>query len=527
MAGNDSHILAIDLGTSAAKVALVTVQGRILGFEREPVPLHLLPDGGAEQDPDDWWNAIKTATHRLTSREIVPVDSITAIGVTTQWSGTVAVDSDGKHLGNAIIWLDARGAPYVQKVTGGLVKVEGYGVDKLFKWIRHTGGIPQHSGKDSIAHILFIQHTQPERYQQTYKFLEPKDYINLRLTGKFAASYDSIVLHWVTDNRDPNNIVYDDDLIRMAGIDRAKLPDLKQAVDILGPLKPGVASELGLKDGVHVAMGTPDIHSAAIGSGAIEDYASHLYIGTSSWMACHVPFKKTDILHSIASIPAAIPGQYMVVNEQETAGACLEYLRDNILFHGDELEQGGVQPDFFEAVEQITARVPAGSERLIFMPWLNGERTPVDNHLVRGGFFNMSLHHTREHMLRAVLEGVAYNSRWLFGYAERFAGRKLEPIRMIGGGANSDIWCQIYADTLDRTIHQVKDPMQANARGAALLASVAMGYTTLDQVSECVEINQTYEPNPANRAVYDELYVAYVDIYKKNHAIMEKLNKPK
>ena len=146
------------------------------------------------------------------------------------------------------------------------MKVEGYGIDKLLTWIRRTAGIPGHAGKDPTAHILFIKHVFPEIYQRTYKFLEPKDYINLRLTGKFRASYDSIALHWVADIRDLNKVKYDDRLIKLSKIDRQKLPDLQRAVDILGPLRPNVAKELGLSDGVQVVTGTPDVQSAATGA---------------------------------------------------------------------------------------------------------------------------------------------------------------------------------------------------------------------------------------------------------------------
>ena len=300
------HILAIDLGTSGPKVALVSMHGKIAGYEFEPVQLFLLPDGGAEQDPLEWWAAIKKAAHRLLARKLIAVEDIVAISCTAQWSGTVAVDSQGNPLMNAIIWMDARGAPFVNDIVGGPLKIEGYAIDKLLAWIRRTGGIPGHAGKDPTAHILFIKHVFPEIYQQTYKFLEPKDYLNLCLTGKFCASYDSIALHWVVDTRDLGKVKYDDRLIELSRIDRQKLPDLKHAVDILALLQPDVAAELGLSQDVQVVMGTPDVQSAAIGSGATRDFEAHLYIGTSSWLACHVPYKKTDVVHNIASLPSAI-----------------------------------------------------------------------------------------------------------------------------------------------------------------------------------------------------------------------------
>jgi xylulokinase len=524
-ASGNQYVLAIDLGTSGPKVALYSTKGEYVGYEFEATPLHLLPDGGAEQDPEDWWNAIKKASKRLLARALIPKEAIVALCCTTQWSGTVPVDRAGNALSNAIIWMDSRGANHVKRITGGIVQVEGYGLRKLVTWLRLTGGIPAHSGKDSIAHILYLKHERPEIYSAAYKFLEPKDYLNLRLTGKFAASYDSIALHWVTDNRNISHVAYDDGLCKLSTVDRDKLPDLQRAVDILGPLTQQAANDLALSDNVQVVMGTPDVMSAAIGSGAVRDYEGHLYLGTSSWLTCHVPFKKTDISHNIASLPSAIPGRYFVADEQETAGACLNYLRDYIVFPDDELATGSKPPNSYQVFDRIAARVPPGSDKLIFTPWLYGERTPVEDHLVRGGFHNQSLKTTRAEVVRAVFEGVAYNSRWLLGAVEGFIGRRFEALNMIGGGANSDVWCQIHADVLDRSIRQMKEPILANVRGAALLAAVALGRLTFDDIPGRTQIAHTYQPNHENRKLYDELFKEFVNIYKSNRKIYARLNR--
>jgi xylulokinase len=374
---------------------------------------------------------------------------------------------------NAVIWMDMRGAKYVADMVGGPIKIEGYNPAKLQRWIRMTGGAPGLSGKDPVGHILLIRNEFPDVYQNTFKFLEPKDYINFCFTGKFAASYDSITLHWVTDNRDITHIAYSDKLLKMYDLERDKLPDLKRSIDVLGPVRKEVADELGLKPDVQVVMGSPDIQAAAVGSGAVGDYEGHIYVGTSSWIVAHVPFKKTDILHGIASIPCSIPDKYLVVNEQETAGGVLTYLRDNILFHKDELLKEEALPDAYKIFCKIAQNVPAGSNKVIFTPWLNGERTPIEDNSVRACIYNLSLENTREDIVRAFLEGVAYNQRWVLQYAEKFIGRKMNPIHMVGGGAISDIWCQIHADVLNRTIKQIKDPIQTNARGAAFIAAVS------------------------------------------------------
>jgi xylulokinase len=523
-ATSDKYILAVDLGTSGPKTALVSTRGEVVAYAFESVDLLILPNGGAEQRPDQWWRAIINTARQVLGQERVPVQDIVGVSCTTQWSGTVAVDQDGCALGNAIIWMDTRGSRHVQRVSGGLFRVAGYGAGKLRRWIHLTGGAPGHAGKDPLAHILFLKNEFPQIYRQAYKFLEPKDYINLKFCGRFAASFDSIALHWITDNRDPHRVKYDDRLIKICGLAREKFPALLPAIGILGPIKKEVAQQLGLKADIPVIAGTHDICSAALGSGAVADFQGHLYVGTSSWITCHVPFKKTDLLHNMATLPAAIPGRYFIANEQETAGACLSFLRDNIVCPGKRPGGGVDCADVYKAFDTIVQNTAAGSHNVIFMPWLYGERTPVENHSVRSGVFNLSLGTTREHLLRAIFEGVAFNSKWLLGYVEKFVKKRLEPIHMIGGGANSNVWCQIFADVLNRTIRQVKDPIKANLRGAAFLASAALGYLSLNDISNCVPIADTYQPDPANRRIYDKLYREFLTLYRKNKPIFKRLN---
>jgi xylulokinase len=521
---DEKYILAIDLGTSGSKTAIVSIYGEVIDFDFEEVPLILLPDGGAEQKPDDWWNAILITAKRLLARDSVNPANIVAVVASTQWAGTVAVDRAGDPLMNAVIWLDMRGARYVAELAGGPIKIEGYNPVKLTQWIRMTGGAPALTGKDPIGHILLIRNEYPEIYRQTHKFLEPKDYINFCLTGKYAASFDSITLHWSTDNRDINNIAYSEKLLKLATLEQDMLPDLKQSIDILGPLKKEIANELGLREDVQVIMGTPDIQAAAIGSGAVGDYDGHAYIGTSSWIVAHIPYKKTDIMHGIAAIPSAIPGKYITVNEQETAGGVLTWLRDNFLYHKDDLLKEESVPDVYKIFDRIAEKVPAGSNKVIFTPWLNGERTPIEDNHARACIYNLGLDNTREDLIRAFLEGVAFNQRWTLHYLEKFIGREMNPINLVGGGASSDIWCQIHADILNRTIKQVQDPIQTNVRGAAFLASVGLGYLKFEDIPKYIRIKNTFEPNPDNRKLYDDMFTEFLNIYKKNKGIFKRLN---
>jgi len=519
-----SCILAIDHGTSGIKAAIVSVLGQVIDFEFEKTPIHFLPDGGAEQDPEDWWNALIKTASLLIARNSGIKEHILAMAVSSTFSTTVCVDRQGKHIGNAITWMDSRGAPYVKRLVSGFPSIEGYGLSMILKWLPKTGGGPTLSGKDDIAHVLFIKNEHPEIYEKTYMFLPSKDYLNLRLTGRFAASCDSMQLFWVTDIRDPNNIRYDKSLVDAAGIDAGKLPPMVASTDIIGTVKPEVAEKIGMASGVRVVACSPDHQTACVGSGAVTDFSAHLYIGTSSWLQAVVPFKKTDVFHSIASFPTAIPGRYQSVNEQDMAGGCLDFLFNNLLFFDNGLGQARIK-DPFLMLDEIANRIPPGSDGLIFLPWLNGERTPVDAPYLRGGFYNMSKTCTQNHMIRSVMEGVASNTRWSLKYVEKFTKKRLSPITIIGGGAESDVWCQILADTLDREIRRAKDPRQANARGAAFIASVGLGLLSFEDIPKLMEYDRTFLPNPANRDIYDRLYEVFVRIYKANKKIYARLNR--
>lgn len=517
-------ILAIDLGTSGPKTALCTLAGQVIAGTSAAVRLHMLPGGGAEQDPHEWWQAICSATRRLLAHK-PPGVHVAGVCVTSQWSGTVAIDAAGAVLAPALIWMDDRGAPHIRSRLNGFPNVQGYGAAKLWSWLRRSGGIPALSGKDPVAHILYLQHARPELYDRTYKFLEPKDYLNFKLSGRCAATVESITLHWVTDNRDIDNVRYDERLLRLAGLDRAKLPDLCRSVDVLGPLTPAAAADLGLDERTPVVAGTPDIHSAAVGSGAVADYAAYAYLGTSAWLGCHVPFKKSDILHNMASLPAAIPGRYLLINEQELAGGCLTMLRDGVFFPSDALSDTAAPPDFFERLEALAAASSAGSRRTLFTPWLNGERSPVDERTLRGGWHNLSLRTQRADLVRAVYEGVAYNLRWLLGAVEGFIRRPLDSINFVGGGARSAFWLQVHADILNCRVQQVADPVYANARGAGLLGAIGLGYLSFDALDRQTPIAAIYEPNPQHQALYDELYGEFLQIYRRNRAIYGRLNR--
>lgn len=518
-------ILAVDLGTSGVKTALITGAGQVLGWESEPVRLLITPDGGAEQSPDEWWQAFVAASGRLLARNPASKNAVQAICCSTQGEGTVPVDQNGNALMNCILWMDMRAAPYLKKQFKGRLNLTGAGLRQTLRWIQLTGGMPSLTGKDPAGHMLLVRDKFPRIYARTCKFLNVLDYMNLRLTGRFAATFDSILTSWVTDNRNPAGIHYHPRLIRDSGIDADKFPEIVPCTAVLGRLKPDVAEILGLPSTVQVVAGAIDNTAAAIGAGTVEDFKPHLYIGTSSWLAAHVPFKKTDPFASLASVPCAVPQRYLLTALQATAGGNLTFLRDNILYHKDELLLEENVPDVFKVLDKIVSRVPAGSNGVIYTPWIWGERAPVDNHTLRAGLYNLSLHNTRADVIRAFFEGVALNTRWLLKPFAGFMERPVETVNLVGGGGNSDVWCQILADVLNVEIRQVQDPIQANARGAAWIATVGLGEITFNDVPELVKFRRVYTPQANHRRIYDDRFAVFVQIYKQMKGIYNQLNR--
>jgi xylulokinase len=512
---NDGYVLAVDLGTSGCKTALIDMTGKVLAWAFEEVPLTILPAGGAEQLPEDWYQSLASSTHRIWREHPHAPPRVQAVCISSHGEGTIPVDRDGRPLAPAMLSMDMRGSPNIRQHVRGWINVAGYSIARLPRWIRLTGGAPALSGKDPAGHMLYIRDTSPDIYRRTHKFLNVLDYMNYRLTGRMVATYDSILTSWVTDNRDVNHLKYDPRLIAMSGIDAEKFPDLVACTDVLGPLTSSAASDLGLDRSTPVVAGAIDAAAAAVGSGAIADGQPHLYIGTSSWIAAHVPFKKTDLFASIASVPCAVPSKYLMVALQTTAGGNLSYLKNNVLYHQDELLQEARVPDIYKVLDTIADRVPAGSRGLIYLPWLYGERCPVDDGNLRAGLFGLSLEHTREEIIRAFYEGVALNTRWMLPAVRKFLGQPVSSLRMIGGGALSPVWCQIFADVLNMAIEPIAQPQQANALGAWGIAVAGLGLMSFEDVGRAVPVGQRFEPNATHRSLYDDRFAMFIDLYRR------------
>ncbi|MFC3685575.1 xylulokinase [Hydrogenophaga luteola] len=518
-------VLAVDLGTSGCKCALVSLDGAVHAWAFRAVPLHV-QGALAEQEPQDWWTAFLGSAGEILANDAGLRRRVVAVCCSAQTEGTVCVDRNGEAIGRALTWLDARGAAAVaRRVRGRGLNIEGYAPLKLWRWLRLTGGAPSLSGRDSAGHMAYIHDEEPQRYERTHKFLNVPDYLNLRLSGRFCATQDSTVTSWITDNRDAHHIRYAPELIRLLGIDAAKLPEIVRSTDVLGPLLPEVAQALGLSPKTVVVAGAVDNSAVAVGA-AVADFDTHLYLGTSSWLGAHIPFMKTDVRHKIAAVPSAVDGRYLAMALQSTAGANLSFLRDRILYHPDELASDEEHPAVYEALNRIAARVPPGARGLIYTPWLLGERTPVDDPRLRAGLLNMSLEHTREDIFRAFLEGVALNTRWMLEPFARLLGRNPGTITAVGGGAQSDVWCQIMADVTGQPIRQIENPIQTNAIGATFIAGVGMGALSFADLAQLRRTRAIYEPARALRRLHDDQFETFKEVRTRLAPLYHRLNQP-
>ncbi|HET8989983.1 MAG TPA: FGGY family carbohydrate kinase [Acidimicrobiales bacterium] len=471
--------LAVDLGTGGPKVALVTLDGEVTAVEIHAVTTHLDPSGAATQDPEEWWTLIGAASRRLVAA--VDTSRVVAIGVTGQYASTVPVDEQGAPVGECLTWLDTRGVTHARSVLGG--PVMGYAPLKVAAFVRRSAGAPSVTAGDPLGQILFLERERPEVAARARWYAEPIDYLTGRMTGVVTGSPASRLALWLTDNRDLATVGYDPRLVRLSGLPGEKLPPLVATGSLVGGLNARAADTLGLREGTPVVAAVPDLHAAALGAGAVGPYQAHAALSTTAWVSCPVPRKKTDVAHSIATVPGLGDGRYLVIDNQETGARALEWCRD-LLWPGAT----------YEELTALAARAPAGAHGVRVGPGLAGERSPVQDKELRAVVTGLGVATSRADVVRAVMEGVASNVAWLFGHVERFTGHRLDPVSLVGGGAESTLWCQMVADATGRCVVRTPNPRAAPLRGVAHLCALALGSTTLDELAARTRVGERFEP---------------------------------
>jgi xylulokinase len=511
-------ILSIDLGTGGPKVALVASDGTMAASALRPVQTNSLGPNAAEQNPEEIWQAILSAAKQVLNEAGQPASSILGISCTSQYFSIVPIDDAGLPVGPMIPWMDGRGAQH----TIALYQAHP---NLVSRWIDITGMPPLPSGNDSLSHMLFLKHQRPEIYQRATKLVEPSDYITTRLSGRCATNACTAFGQLLTDNRRLDRVDYDDELVALSGLDREKLPDLVPVGSCLGPLQGEIAQELGLDPATRVFTGVNDTHAAAIGTGVFRRGHGAINIGTTCQVLAFVDEKKTDLENWILSMPSPIQNQYMVMSEVGLGGKPLEHFLTQFAFAKDDLaDHTATNP--FENVEKAVQSSPAGSGGLLYLPWLKGSQSPRANASMRAGFLNISLETNRADLLRSVLEGVSNSLRWVLPAVEKFIGEEIDSLQFSGGGAVSNEWSQIMADTMNRPVHQLAEPRFVNNRGSAFLAFQELGLTSLSDIDKFCRIANIYPPKPENRSLYDKHFEQFVAAWDQNRPIFEALNSP-
>ena len=468
-------VLAIDLGTGGPKVALVAADGTTIGWRSAAVGTQFLPDGGAEQDPNEMWSAIVAATGAL-FEATVPLPPIVAVAVTSQYMSTIPIAADGTPTGPCILWMDHRGAAH----NATLLTDDTFGL-----FLERHGMIPLPSGHDNVAHAHVLATFHPEAYAAAAALVEPMDYITARLTGVVTATHSTVFGQLACDNRVWGATQYDPALVAATKLDPAKLAPLVPMNSIVGGVTRSVAHELGVAADTPVVAGTIDSITSAVGTGALSPSEGSVIIGTTSVLVSHIGELRSEIRSGVLAVPSPLPGMYYVMAENGLGGRALEWAQ-RLFGYAD------VEAMLVDAAAVTT-------DGLQFMPWLLGSVAPKPNDDVRGAFVGMSLQHDRRHAMRATLEGVTHNLAWLLPQVESFVGGAFAFIRFGGGGAQSPLWAQLLADALDRPVHRLAEPRATNARGAAFLAFNALGMLDLAEVPSLLHTAEVHDPNPHSR----------------------------
>lgn len=492
------YMIGIDVGTSGVKTIVVNTRGDIVAAATAAYPLYHPKVGWAEQDPEDWWQAtldtLEAVSHALGEQ----VRQVKAIGLSGQMHGSVFLDKAGNVLRPAILWCDVRTASQCRYIHAQV------GREQL---IRHTSN-PALEGF-TAPKIVWLQQNEPRIYEQVDKVLLPKDYVRYRLTGEiFTEVSDAAgtLLFDVTQRR------WSKAVLDALDISPDILPPWRESTDICGQLRPEVAEQTGLPQGIPVAGGGADNACGATGAGIVIPGRVLSSIGSSGVILVHTDTAQTDPHGQVHTFNHAIPHKWYVMGVIMAAGLSLKWFRDNFGQLERQMEDF-TGTDAYVFMDQQAAATPPGAEGLVFLPYMNGERTPHADANARGVFFGLNPRHTRGHMVRAIMEGVVFGLRDSVEII-RAMGIPVSQVRAIGGGAKSPLWRQMQADIMQLEVATLNID-EGPALGAALLGGVAAGlYDSVEVAAESVvRIVHTTEPNQELTQRYDDYYQLYRSLY--------------
>ncbi len=527
------YAITFDIGTTGVKTCVFDISDtiKLLGSASEGYRLYVFPDGGAEQDPDEWWTAMCNTSKKAIAESGIDASLIEGISFCSQMQGLVLVDKDGKPVRRAMSYMDQRAREELKKGVAHGIQIAGASIPILLKSLMITGAVAA-SVKDPVWKYNWVKNHEPENFKRVHKWLDVKEALICRMTGRCVMTRDSAFGALLYDLRKGHEC-WSESLCKSLGVDVNHLPEIINSTDVVGPLREKEAAELGLKPGIAVYGGGGDASLIGVGAGAVDLGDTHVYCGTSGWVSTVVDKSIVDASAMIAAVIGAVPGYYNYFGELETAGKCLEWVKDHLAL--DEiniyLKKEDVADSFetkytnlYDYMSDVISKVPAGSGGVIFTPWLHGNRCPFEDPNSRGMFFNISLETGKSELIRAVIEGVCFHLRW-FMEAEEKKVKSSETIRFVGGGALSYMTCQILADVLGKKIEVVDKPQNVGAVGAAVTIAVGSGLISdFGKAKKLIPAVKTYTPDNANKAVYDKQYKVFKNLYKANKENFAALN---
>ncbi len=534
---NPIYTIAYDIGTTGVKTCLFSITDKIelLAAASEGYPLYVLPGGGAEQDPDEWWDAMVKSTRTVMSKVKVDKKDIMGISFCSQMQGLVLVDENGNAVRRAMSYMDQRAREELKKGIAYGPQIAGANVPKLLKALQITGAVAC-SVKDPVWKYKWVEAHEPDVFARVYKWLDVKEYLICRMTGEFIMTPDSAFGALLYDIRKGKE-GWSPEICKLYGVQEKHLAKIVRCTDRVGKLRKQQAEELGLEEGTAVFGGGGDASLIGVGAGAVDVGDTHIYSGTSGWVSTVVDKSIVDTGAMIAAIVGARPNHFNYFAELETAAKCVEWVKDHLAL--DEIDiyldkshdlkhhhadREVVYTNLYDYMMAVVDTVPAGSNGVIFTPWLHGNRCPFEDPNARGMFFNISLETGKSEMIRAVVEGVCFHMRWLLE-TEAKKVQTSQTVRFVGGGALSDITCQIMADILGRTVETVDSPQNIGSVGAAATIAVGVGLIKdLGEAKKLIPAAKTFYPNKADKTVYDRNFAAYKRLYKANKDIYAILN---
>lgn len=490
------YLLAHDIGTSGNKASLFSVEGELIRSATVSYPVNYGAKGHAEQNPQDWWEAVCRSTKEITAD--IPADQVEAISFSGQMQCCLVVDREGQVLRPAIIWADQRAEEQAQRLRE---KLDG---TYEYRLLGH-----RLSPTYSIEKLMWIRDNEPDIYEKTYKMLQVKDYIIYRMTGAFVTDYSDAS---GTNALDLENLCWSREVLDAAGISMEKLPELHNSTDVIGTLTEEAAKELGLTTSVRVVCGGGDGPCSALGAGCIEKNQMFLTFGTSAWIGGTTEKKFLDEDQIFFCFAHVIPGRYMPCGTMQSAGSAYSYIRNTFL--GEEMREAEEKKiSSWDLVNPLVESSPAGAKGLVFLPYLTGERAPRWNPDASAAFLGIRMYHTREDYVRAVLEGVAMNLELILRAYRKYLD--IPGMILTGGGAKGDVLAQVMADVLDVELVRPDHVEEATSIAAAVIAGVGCGiYKDFGAIHSFLKFRTPVIPDEQNKRVYEKPKKIFEDVYQ-------------